>query len=280
VEGAHIDISVDLDSSKTPGYIKLVSDNYNINALSEVADYFDVTPEFDECGINVNMFMNSAETNVSYSIKDTVALQQKMAQAIKSNWYDPDNGKMGLSYGMIDFEIMFDNKGSQVFVSEKTGDMQAAMVDYVAPDVSLATLGFNYSKKDALCIYEDKEEKIQVAICKPEWGARPATDNNWNVQCLHEINGYLLVVWYYADEQKYTVQADKGNLTAKYDYSIETGKYGNEWTPDSDTVKEHFFTVFDTKDGDIFAKAIAMFEQTLKDRFGMSLEELYALPIR
>jgi len=155
-----------------------------------------------------------------------------------------------------------------------------AAVETTVPEVSLTTLGFYYTEKDALCIYEKKEENIQVAICKPEWGVRPATDNNWNVQVLHEVNGYLLVVWYYANEQKYTVQADKGNLTARYDYLIETGKYGNEWTPDTDTVKEHFSTVFDTKDDDVFAKAVSMFEQTFKDRFDMSMEELYALPIR
>jgi len=280
VEGCHIDLFVDLESSKAPGYITLVSDNYNINALSVIADYFDITPDFKECGIIVDLHKNFAEITVGYDIKDTIIVQQKMAQEVKSNWYDQNNGKMGLSYGMIDFEIMFDNKGSKIFVSERTSDTQTALCDYTAPEVSLSTLGFFYTEKDALCVFDDKEASIMVAICKPEWGTRPATDNNWNIQYLHEINGYLLVVWYYADEQKYTVQADKGSLTAKYDYSIETGEYGNEWTPDSDTVKEHFSTVFDTKDDDVFAKAIAMFNQTLKDRFDMSMEELYALPIK
>jgi hypothetical protein len=280
VEGCHIDLWVDMDSSEAPRYIPLVSDNYNINALSVAADYFDVTPDFDECGINVDLYKNFAEIGVSYDVKDTMAVQQKMAQEIKSNWYDPDNGKMGLSYGMIDFEILFDNKGGQIYVNEKTSDMQTALGDYTAPEVSLSTLGFYYAEKDALCIYEDKKEGIQVAICKPEWGARPTTDNNWNIQYLHEMNGYLLVVWYYANEQKYSVQADKGSLTARYDYFIETGEYGNEWTPDTDTVKEHFCTVFDTQEDDVFAKAVSLFEQTLKDCFDISLKELYALPIR
>jgi len=150
----------------------------------------------------------------------------------------------------------------------------------IAPKVSLSTLGFSYSEKDALCIYEDKEEGIQVAICKPQWGVRPTTDNNWNIEYLNEVNGYLLAVWYYANEQKYTVQADKDGSMARYDYFIKTGEYGSEWTSDSDTVKEHFSTVFDTKDDNVFAKAVAMFTQTLKDRFKMSMEELYALPIK
>jgi hypothetical protein len=280
VEGCHIDLWVDLDSSKAPAYIQLVSDNFNINALSAVADYFDVTPVFDECGIHVDLHKNFAETRLNYDVKDVTAVQQKMVQGIKSNWYDTDNGKMGLSYGMVDFEILFDNKGGQIDVMEKTTDMQSALGDYTAPEVSLSTLGFFYAEKDGLCTYEDKKEGIMVAIYKPEWGARPITDNNWDITYLHEVNGYLVVVWYYANEQKYSVQADKGNLTARYDYFIETGEYGNEWTPDADTVKEHFCTVFGTQDDDVFAKAVSLLEQTLKDRFDLSLQELYALPIR
>ncbi|MBE3102245.1 MAG: hypothetical protein IMZ47_08265 [Firmicutes bacterium] len=168
---------------------------------------------------------------------------------------------------------------AETTTTETTAPVTTA-TETTAPEVSLSTLGFYYAEKDALCIYEDKEERIQVAIYKPEWGARMITDNNWNIEYLHEMNGYLLAVWYYANEQKYTVQADKGSSSARYDYFIETGEYGNEWTPDPDTVKEHFCTVFDTQDDDVFAKAVSMFEQTLKDRFDMSLKELYALPAR
>jgi hypothetical protein len=280
VEGCHIDLWVDVNSSEAPRYTQLVSDNFNANALSVAADYFDVTPVFEECSIQVDLYKNSVEIRVNYDVKDVTAVQQKMVQGIKSNWYDTDNGKMGLSYGMVDFEILFDIKGGQIDVMEKTTDIQTALGDYTAPEVSLSTLGFFYAEKDGLCTYEDKKEGMQVAIYKPEWGARPITDNNWDITYLQEVNGYLVVVWYYANEQKYTIQADKGNLTAKYDYYIETGEYGNEWTPDSDTVKEHFSTVFDTQDEDVFAKAVSMFEQTLKDRFDLSLQELFALPIR
>ncbi|MEI7615780.1 MAG: hypothetical protein WCJ54_03620, partial [Actinomycetota bacterium] len=154
------------------------------------------------------------------------------------------------------------------------------MPETTAPRVSLLALGFSYSEKDVLCIYEDKEEHIQVSVYKPEWGVRPTTDNNWNIEYLNEVNGYLLTVCYYANEQKYTVQAGKGSSTARYDYFIETGKYGNEWTSDTDTVKEHFYTVFGIKDDDVFTKAVSMFEQTFIDRFDMSMKELYVLPIR
>jgi hypothetical protein len=137
VEGCHIDLWVDVNSSEAPRYTQLVSDNFNANALSVAADYFDVTPVFEECSIQVDLYKNSVEIRVNYDVKDVTAVQQKMVQGIKSNWYDTDNGKMGLSYGMVDFEILFDIKGGQIDVMEKTTDIQTALGDYTAPEVSL-----------------------------------------------------------------------------------------------------------------------------------------------
>ncbi len=275
VEGCHIDLRVDLDSGETSKYITLVSENYAVKALSVAENYFDVTPVFDECGIYVNLHKKSAEINVLYDVKDVGAVEQKMAEETKSNWYDSKQGKMGLSYGVIDLSFSFDKNAGQIYVNEKLSDLQSVWSDYTAPDVSLTTLGFSYFEKDALCIYEDKKEGIEVAIHRPEWGNR---DDNMNIQYLQEVNGYLLVVWYYADEQKYTVQADKGSSSAKYDYFIKTGEFGNEWP--ADTVKEHFCAVFETRDDDVYEEAVSLFKQTLQERFGMGLENLYALPIR
>ena len=276
VKGCHIDLLVNLDNSKASKYVELVKDNYNTKALSVAADYFDVAPVFNECGIYVNLHKNSAELSMNYDVKDVSAVQQKMAKGIKSNWYDSKQGKMGLSYGTIDLSILFDNKDGQIYIGESSSEVKTALVDYTAPDFSLTTLGFNFSQKDALCIYEDKEKGIEVAIHKPEWGSR---EGNWNIEFLHEVNGYLLGVWYYADEQKYIIQADKGNASAKYDFFIKTGEYGNEF-PDPEKVKEHFGKVFITQDDNVYKKAVSLFEQTIQDRFGMSLEKLYALPVR
>jgi len=276
VEGFHADIAVHLDAAEAPRYISFVGNNYNVGALSAAADYFDVTPVFDECGIYVNRHKKLAETDMRYAVKDVAAVRQKMTENIKSNWYDAENGKMGLSYGMIDLIFLFDGKGGNIYVTERSGDLQTALGSYKAPEVSLATLGFQYAEKDALCIYEDKGKNISIAIHKPEWGSR---DDDWNLEYLHEVNGYLVGVWYDADKKELRIQADKGGSGAGYRYFIASGKYGEEY-PDPDTVKKHFGSVFGTQDANVLGKPVSLFEQTLQERFGMDLDELYALPIR
>lgn len=276
VEGCHADIQVNLNEDVSSKYILLVGDNYNVNALNVAANYFDVKPIFEECGIYVNLHKKSIEINMRYAVKDVAAIQQNMQKNIKSTWYDANNGKMGLSYGMIDMEILFDSRRSQISVTEKTSEMQNALADYTASDVSLSSLGFNYAEKDALCTYEDKRKNISIAIYKPEWGNR---NDGWNIEYLHEVNGYNLAMWYNAQKQEFRIQADKGSSSAVYYYFIKTNKYGEEW-PDPDTVKKQFKAAFGTQDGDVYQRAMSLFEQTIQERFGMSWEKLYALPIR
>jgi len=199
-----------------------------------------------------------------------------MAENIKSSWYDQEQGKMGLSYGALDLEFRFDAKGGRIYVGERSGEMTVSLRGYAAPEVSLTTLGFYYAEKNALCIYEDKGTNTSVAISRPEWGSR---DGGWNLEFLQEINGYLLALWYDADKGEFRIQADKGASSAGYSYNIVMEEYGGEY-PDPDTVKEHFCAVFDTQDENVLSKAVSLFEQTLNERFGMGLTDLYALPIR
>ncbi len=277
VDGCHIDIAVSVDSSKAPAYIKLISDNYNLNALVTAADYFDInTPSFDVCGINVDRYKGIADVSVSYNVKDAGTVQQQMAEGLKPSWYDTERGSMGLSYGMIDLGFEFDSKGGKIRINERIRDLKTPARDYTAPEVSLATLGFYYADKDALCIYEDKQNGISIAIHKPEWGTGGV---DWNIEYLSNPNKYLVAVWYKADEHKYRIQADKGGSSAAYEYDINAASYGNEW-PDPETVKEQFAKALDIKDDDVYPKALDMFEQTVKDLFGMSVEELYALPAK
>ncbi len=276
VEGCYIKLLVSVDSAKEASYLKLFRDNYNVSALTAVADYFDVTPAFDKIDIKVNLNKKYAEFGLNYSLADVETIQQKMVDAAISNWYDSEMNRMGLSYGAVDLSLDFDSKDDNIFVTERTSDLRSALSSYAAPEVSLSTLGFNYSEKDALCIFEDKQNKLSFAVHNPEWGPSAET---WNIVFLDEINGYLLAVWYYAPERKLVIQVGKGSSEAKYDYFIDTGKYANEY-PAPDTVKAQFETVFDTKDDDVYGKAIALFEQTLQEYFGIDMDALYALPIR
>lgn len=275
VVGCHIDLRAREDSINVVNCLKLIKDNYSINALGMAANYFDVTPTFDTCSVYLNRYKHSAEISMAYDLKEVGIIQNRMATEIKVDWYDSKQGKMGLTYGLMDISFLFDANRSQIYVSEKSNELESALALYSAPDKSLTKLGFYYSDKDGICLYEDKAKGFSVAIHKPEWGNN---GSSWNLECLQEVNGYLLVIWYYAKEQKLTIQADKGTLSAKYDYNITTGTYENE-QPDSSKALKHFSAVFGSQD-DVYNKAVSLFNQVLQSRFSMNLDTLYALPIR
>ncbi len=276
VEGCHIDISINIDGGKTTEYKKLISDNYNLSALAAAADYFNTMPSLDVCGMNLNRFKGYAEITVAYDVKDAASVQQQMAKSLKPDWYDEQSARMGISYGMIDIVYSFDCNAGKIYVSERLKDFKTSGRDYTASEVSLVTLGFYYADKDALCIYEDKQNGISIAVHKPEWGTGGV---DWNIEFLLNTNKYLVAIWYMADEQKYRIQADKDGSSAAYEYDIAAGQYGNEW-PDPDTVKKQFGKAFDLQNDDVYPKALDLLNQTVKDLFGMSVEELYALPAK
>ena len=58
-----------------------------------------------------------------------------------------------------------------------------------------------------------------------------------------------------------------------------TREYGGEY-PDEETVKRIFNDTFGTQGEDFYEKQIDSFKQLVQDRFGMSIDELYVLPIR
>jgi len=276
LEGCHIDLTANPDSAAVSDFLTLFSDNYSLAALGVAADYFDVTPQYAQYDLYVNRHKNSAEMSLCYPTLDVAAIQKQMGDAVKSNWYDAQGGKMGLSYGKVDLTLLFDTKGGCIYLTESTSDLTTALRDYTAPDLSLATLGFNYAQQDALCIYEDKAQNFSVAIHRPEWGDR---ENSWNIEILQQRNGYLFAIWYNADTQCLNFQADKDGTTTRFDYAIDTGSFSGDY-PDADTVKARFSEVFGTTQADVYKQALLELELALQPRFGLSLQELYALPIR
>jgi hypothetical protein len=58
-----------------------------------------------------------------------------------------------------------------------------------------------------------------------------------------------------------------------------TGERGWEW-PDLDTAHRIFNDAFGTEGKELYDWAPAYFEQAVRERFSMSIEELYALPIK
>ena len=137
-------------------------------------------------------------------------------------------------------------------------------------------LGFTADTANAVCIYERQEPHyMRIAIHRPEWGENP---DGFNIM-FHDadINGYNLVIMYFADDGRYNVRLDKDGVDCSYDYYTAPDQYGWEY-PDIATVIQMFGDAFDTQGKETYLKALPYFEQVVQERFDMSIEELYVLP--
>lgn len=144
-----------------------------------------------------------------------------------------------------------------------------------ASENSLIGLGFGFDDAGTCGVYEQHEPHyMSVAIHRPEWGE---WNSDWNIEFMDEVNGYSLRITYHADEGKYHISVDKNNAGAAFDYFPATGKYTGEY-PDLDTVKRMFNAAFGTQGDGFYGKPLAYFEQLAQERFGMSVDKLYALP--
>ncbi len=143
-----------------------------------------------------------------------------------------------------------------------------------ASENSLIGLGFGFDDAGTCGVYEQHEPHyMSVAIHRPEWGEHP---DGWNIEFMDQVNGYGLRITYHAAEGKYHISVDKDNTGASYDYFPATGEHGGH----PENVPQVFNAVFGTQGNDFYGKPLAYFEQLVQERFGMSVDELYALPIR
>lgn len=82
---------------------------------------------------------------------------------------------------------------------------------------------------------------------------------------------------YFADEGRYSISLRADEMAWGFDNYPATGESGGE-SPDLDTVRRIFNDAFGTQDEAFYDKPLTYFEQVVQDRFGMSIDELYALP--
>ena len=140
-----------------------------------------------------------------------------------------------------------------------------------ASENSLIGLGFGFDDAGTCGVYEQHEPHyMSVAIHRPEWGE---WNGGWNIEYMDVVNGYSLRITYHADEGKYHISVDKDG-GASYDYYPATGKHDGH----PENVPQVFNAVFGTQGDDFYGKPLAYFEQLVQERFGMSIDELYALP--
>jgi len=262
------------------GYEEIIEGNYNLNSLTEVADFFDPTPITGQSQIYVRKNRDNAQIDMVYNtIEDVAEVMESMKAALTYENFDENIHVMNLpSCGEVGNSIFFDLENNSISIFQGLGDSGKNYKDYKTATTKLTDLGFqNYIEQDAVCEFKDDAHNLSIAINIPQWGSRPDKWENSCVLFLKGINGYLLAIWYYPDEGRYAVQADKDDTSAKYEYYTETGKFDGEY-PDPDTVKAQFedmYTGLEVEDD--YMKGIELFQGYVNDTFGMSIDDLYAL---
>ncbi len=259
-------------------YREIMAGNYNLGSLADVANYFDVTPITGKSSIYVRRNQNDAKIEAVYNTVEDVALvMERMKAELKYAYFD-ENDNMGLpSYGEVKNSFFFDINNNSISIFQSLGDAGKNYQDYEPASTKLTELGFsNYIEPDALCEYKDEAQNLSIVINIPQWGGRPDEWENSCVMFMKDMNGYALAIWYYSDEGKYVVQADKDDSSAKYTYNAKTGKFSEEY-PNPDAVKAQFMNLFpDAAQTDIYMQSIELFQNYVSETFGMSIDELYA----
>jgi hypothetical protein len=271
-----IDLTYYVPAAELEKYTTLIRDNYNLNALSSVKDIFQTETDFSECSIEVNLEKMEAIVAVQYYVDDAEAAKQRVTeipQSLWREWYSLPAAD--IPYGMIRNTLVFDSRfGAAILVLQSSKELNTALGEYVEPEFSLMKFGFGFDDAGTCGVYEQHEPHyMNVAIHKPEWGE---FNEDWNIEYLDQINGYNLRITYNLQEDKYHITVDSKNEGAAFDYYPATKEYSGQY-PDQDTVNRLFNEAFGTQGEDFYDKPMAYFEQLVQERFGMSIDELYAL---
>jgi hypothetical protein len=274
-----IEIAFDVPAADMEKYTDLIRDNYNMNALACVKECIDIETDFAECSIEVNLQNNETIVAVQYYVDDAESVQQYVADNLQSEWGDFYGiPSASIPYGLIRNTLVFDSRfGAAVLILQASNERNSPLGAYVEPEFSLSKFGFGFDHEGVCGVYEQHEPHyMSVAIHRPEWGE---FTEDWNIEYLDQINEYGLRITYHVAEDKYHITVDKGGTDAAFDYLPVMKEYTGEH-PNQGTVKQMFNGVFGTQGEDFYDKPLAYFEQLVQERFGMSIEELYTLPIK
>ena len=270
--GCVIDITYYVNDADIEKYTKLVRDNFSIDALSPIADYFDTRNDFSECGLGVNVHKNEARSYAVYYLPDVNAVQQSLQSNGNGGWWEWK--------GMMQTAFMYNDIESKLTLDTEGGAITAEQLNtkFNMPESTLSYLGFSFDDAGTCGVYEQREPHyISVAIHRPEWGE---WDGDWNIEYMDaDVNGYSLRITYHAEEGRYHVSLDKDGESCSYETYPDKDQIGWEY-PDLDTVHRMFNEAFGTKEKELYYKPFEHFEQWVQERFSMGVDELYALPIK
>ena len=145
---------------------------------------------------------------------------------------------------------------------------------------SLLGLGFEEKQEDAAYYYEKKDANyFNVEVHNPAWGE---WGEGGDVLCfIPQGDKYGVVITYFTGEKKFLVKADdKSGGGAGFYYYPDTKQFEDIWCSDKNrTVEQFFIDAYSNPDiKDIHAYSAQLMVDCIKNAFGLTIDELYALP--
>ena len=143
---------------------------------------------------------------------------------------------------------------------------------------TLVNLGFYPDEESAVYLFEQRgPREVNLEIHRPEWGER-----DFDLRFFTPLSDYYrLVITYHIADNKLEIGFDDNDQGgAKFVYYFETGEFNDEWVSDNEiTVEEYIKRAFDDPEmEDPHQRAVDLIVQYFQDTFGMTMDELYALP--
>lgn len=116
---------------------------------------------------------------------------------------------------------------------------------------------------------------MHISIYRQPWGY---SHDDRSIEFYDDdINGYQLLILYFADEERYSINLLRGEAACSFDRYVSGEKCGE--SPDWDTVSRMFNEAFLAEGEGFYDKPLDYFEQVVRESFHMSIDELYALPV-
>ena len=197
------------------------------------------------------------------------------AKTFLQNVY-PDAGEDVLLAPMSDFDqILLDTFGT------------TANILFLLPrDVKVfdpsSLLGLGFEAKEDISSYlyvQQAPQYFDISVHNSAWGD---WEQGGDVCYFTPLSDeYRVVITYYTGEKKFLVKADDNSGGgAGFYYYVDSAKSEDIWCSDSNrTVEQYFIDAYNNPDiKDIYTYSTQLMEDCIKNTFGLTIDELYALP--
>ena len=278
VNGCRVEFGAELSPDSVEQYRALALANYNLAMLGDLAAQLsdDTIPQ-GQFSILVNMQKPDKTTiYVAHTVKDAAALLASITETLQTSWYDEATASLGIDYAMQKAKYSFDTTNNVVHVEFSPNDNTVPAGEFKLSDVSLSKLGFQYFPQDGLAIYKEDKNHLEIAISKPEWHR---TAEDWNFEFLGESNGCSLYMIYAEATGLFHVAVNKGDDGAAAEFNVPKNEFQSDVYPDEETQKRIFSEAAGIAEGDHREAVFALLADLIQDRFGLTWQEVYALPV-